>query len=49
MLALIAGIVNAVGILGLEHQSVTHLTGTTKLYDRTADKITLEEIDRFRF
>lgn len=31
MLAFIAGIVNAVGILGLEHQAVTHLTGTTTL------------------
>jgi uncharacterized membrane protein YoaK (UPF0700 family) len=29
LLALIAGIVNAVGFLGFEHQGVTHLTGIT--------------------
>lgn len=31
MLAFIAGIVNATGFLGIEHQAVTHLTGTTTL------------------
>jgi uncharacterized membrane protein YoaK (UPF0700 family) len=31
LLAFIAGIVNAVGLLGLQHQSVTHLTGTTTM------------------
>jgi uncharacterized membrane protein YoaK (UPF0700 family) len=30
-LACIAGMVNAVGFLGFEHQAVTHLTGTTTL------------------
>ena len=30
-LAFIAGIVNVVGILGFEHQAITHLTGTTSL------------------
>lgn len=30
-LAFIAGIVNAVGFLGFQHQGVTHLTGTTTL------------------
>lgn len=30
-LAFIAGMVNVVGLLGYEHQSVTHLTGTTSL------------------
>lgn len=30
-LACIAGMVNAVGYLGFEHQAVTHLTGTTTL------------------
>ncbi|MBC7368581.1 MAG: DUF1275 domain-containing protein [Undibacterium sp.] len=30
-LAFVAGIVNVVGILGFEHQAVTHLTGTTSL------------------
>ena len=31
-LACIAGMVNAVGFLGFEHQAVTHLTGTTTLF-----------------
>jgi uncharacterized membrane protein YoaK (UPF0700 family) len=31
VLAFIAGIVNATGFLGIEHQAVTHLTGTTTL------------------
>ena len=30
-LALVAGMVNVVGLLGFEHQAVTHLTGTTSL------------------
>ena len=30
-LAFIAGIINVVGLLGFEHQAVTHLTGTTSL------------------
>jgi uncharacterized membrane protein YoaK (UPF0700 family) len=30
-LAFVAGIVNVVGLLGFEHQSVTHLTGTTSM------------------
>ena len=30
-LAFVAGIVNVVGLLGLEHQAVTHLTGTTSM------------------
>jgi uncharacterized membrane protein YoaK (UPF0700 family) len=31
ILACIAGIINAVGLLSFEHQAVTHLTGTTTL------------------
>jgi uncharacterized membrane protein YoaK (UPF0700 family) len=31
ILALIAGMINAVGFLGFQHQGVTHLTGTTTL------------------
>ena len=31
LLALIAGMVNVVGLLGFEHQAVTHLTGTTTM------------------
>ena len=30
-LACMAGIVNVVGLLGIEHQAITHLTGTTSL------------------
>ena len=31
ILAFIAGIINVVGLLGFEHQTITHLTGTTSL------------------
>jgi len=31
-LACVAGMVNAVGFLGFEHQAITHLTGTTTLF-----------------
>ncbi|WP_306673554.1 YoaK family protein [Tahibacter caeni] len=31
-LALIAGMVNAVGFLAFEHQAITHLTGTTTMF-----------------
>jgi uncharacterized membrane protein YoaK (UPF0700 family) len=31
MLAFIAGIINATGFLGVQHQGITHLTGTTTL------------------
>lgn len=31
VLAFIAGIVNVVGLLGFDHQTVTHLTGTTSM------------------
>jgi uncharacterized membrane protein YoaK (UPF0700 family) len=30
-LAFVGGIVNVVGLLGFEHQAVTHLTGTTSM------------------
>jgi uncharacterized membrane protein YoaK (UPF0700 family) len=30
-LAFVAGVVNVVGLLGFEHQAVTHLTGTTSM------------------
>jgi uncharacterized membrane protein YoaK (UPF0700 family) len=32
VLAFIAGIVNVVGLLGFEHQAITHLTGNTSLF-----------------
>ncbi|BFM13108.1 YoaK family protein [Simiduia litorea] len=31
LLALVAGVVNAIGLLGFEHQSVSHLSGTATL------------------
>ncbi|MBK1884390.1 DUF1275 domain-containing protein [Luteolibacter pohnpeiensis] len=31
LLAFVAGMINVVGLLGFEHQAVTHLTGTTSL------------------
>lgn len=31
VLAFIAGIINVIGLLGFEHQSVSHLTGTTSM------------------
>ena len=31
MLALTAGMVNVIGVLGFEHQAITHLTGTTSM------------------
>lgn len=32
MLAFIAGIINVIGLLGFEHQPVSHLTGTTSMF-----------------
>ena len=37
-LAFIAGMVNVVGLLGFEHQAVTHLTGTTSMLAAALDK-----------
>ena len=34
ILAFVAGMVNVIALLGFEHQSVTHLTGTTSLLGR---------------
>jgi len=34
-LAFAAGIVNVVGLIGFEHQAITHLTGTTSLLGAT--------------
>jgi uncharacterized membrane protein YoaK (UPF0700 family) len=47
MLAFIAGIVNAVGLLGLEHQSVTHLTGTTTLLGIALSRADFSGISHF--
>lgn len=35
-LAFVAGMVNVVGLLGFEHQAVTHLTGTTSMLGASA-------------
>lgn len=35
LLAVIAGMVNVVGLLGFEHQAITHLTGTTTMLGAT--------------
>jgi uncharacterized membrane protein YoaK (UPF0700 family) len=43
VLAFIAGMINAVGFLGLSHQAVTHLTGTTTLLGIAAGKLNLSE------
>lgn len=40
-LAFIAGIVNVVGLLGFEHQAITHLTGTTSLMAAAAASLDL--------
>jgi uncharacterized membrane protein YoaK (UPF0700 family) len=46
-LAFIAGIVNAVGLLGLQHQSVTHLTGTTTMLGIALSKADSQSILHF--
>lgn len=47
LLSLIAGIVNAVGILGLEHQAVTHLTGTTSQLGIAISQMNYEAMSHF--
>lgn len=39
VLAFIAGMVNVVGLLGFEHQAVTHLTGTTSMFGAAVAKL----------
>jgi len=44
LLALIAGMVNAVGLLGFEHQSISHLSGTATLLGTNVFHINFTEI-----
>lgn len=44
VLALVAGCVNAIGLLGLEHQSVSHLSGTATLLGTELPKLSLQKI-----
>lgn len=46
-LAFIAGIVNVVGLLGFEHQAVTHLTGTTSMLAATIASLDIPAIVHF--
>lgn len=44
VLALVAGFVNAVGLLGFKHQSVSHLTGTATLIGTGAVSASFDDI-----
>ncbi|MBD1388201.1 DUF1275 domain-containing protein [Neiella sp. HB171785] len=44
VLALIAGCVNAIGLLGFEHQSVSHLSGTATLLGTELLSLSLQKI-----
>jgi len=46
-LAFVAGLVNAVGLLGFEHQTVTHLTGTTSMLAAAAASLNLGQALHF--
>ena len=37
LLALLAGIVNAIGLLGFQHQAVSHISGTVTLLGTTVE------------
>lgn len=47
ILAFIAGIVNVVGLLGFEHQAITHLTGNTSLLAASLARFDLSEALHF--
>lgn len=47
VLAFIAGIVNVVGLLGFEHQAITHLTGNTSLLAEAVATLNLSEMLHF--
>ena len=44
MLAFLAGSVNAVGLLGFSHQSVSHLTGTSSLLGQALAELALSNV-----
>jgi len=43
LLAFNAGMINVVGLLGLEHQAVTHLTGTTSMLGAAIARVSLAD------
>lgn len=45
-LAFLAGMINVVGLLGFEHQAVSHLTGTTSLLGSAVSALELERAVR---
>ncbi len=46
-LAFIAGIVNVVGLLGFEHQAITHLTGNTSMLSEAVAKLNVKSVLHF--
>jgi len=47
LLAFVAGIVNVVGLLGFQHQAITHLTGNTSLLAEALARLDLSAILHF--
>src|SRR5690348_758504 len=47
VLAFIAGMVNVVGLLGFQHQAITHLTGNTSLLAESIANLDVAAIDHF--
>ena len=47
LLAFVAGIVNVVGLLGFQHQAITHLTGNTSLLAEALAKLDLRAVLHF--
>ena len=47
VLAFIAGMVNVVGFLGIKHQAVTHLTGTTSMLAAAVAQLDYESMRHF--
>ncbi len=47
LLAFVAGIVNVVGLLGFQHQAITHLTGNTSLLAEAIARLDLNAILHF--
>ena len=47
VLAFIAGIVNIVGLLGFEHQAITHLTGNTSLLGESVARLDIGLVGHF--
>lgn len=47
LLSVVAGMVNVVGILGFEHQAITHLTGTTSMLGAAVAKLDSASIRHF--